>query len=97
MTIETRIIASIDEIQHIEISCSETDCTGRLFVDLNEKIKSEQKCPQCNHYLWASEPTPKRPKPTVYALLSALVAQRLRISVAPGADPGIGLIFPGLS
>ncbi len=93
MTIETRIVASVDDIRHIEVTCPDKDCTGRLFVDLDYKIKTEQKCPQCSAHWWAHNPAPDRKPHPVFVLLSALVSHRARIN----GDHGIEIIFPGPS
>ena len=96
MTVETRIIALIDDIKHVEVTCPKIGCNGRLFIDLGRDVELEQQCPQCNKIWWSHSPAPDQKPNPVFAVLTALVSHQRRTR-NPSPGPDVELIFPGPS
>ena len=62
MILETRQIATIDEIQAIELKCPKHGCGGTLQIDLRPGcIDTEEQCPRCKRTWW----TPSKPSTTL--------------------------------
>jgi len=56
MIVETRQIASIDEIRAIELKCRKHGCGGKLEIDLRPGcMDTEEQCPRCKRTWWTRD------------------------------------------
>ena len=69
---ETRQLATIDEIEAIELKCRKHGCGGILRIDLKPgSISTDEQCPRCKRTWW----TPNQ-QHTALQLLKALTNNR---------------------
>ena len=72
MILETRQLATVDEIQAIELKCRKHDCGGILRIDLKlGSISTDEQCPRCKRTWW----TPNQ-QSTALQLLKSLTNNR---------------------
>ena len=72
MILETRQLATVDEIEEIELKCRKHGCGGILRIDLKPgSINSDEQCPRCKRTWW----TPSQ-QGTALHLLNALTNNR---------------------
>jgi len=89
MIIETRQIATVDEIRAIELKCPKHGCGGLLEIDLRPGcISDEEHCPRCKRTWW----TPTKSTPTL-ELVKALTDMRHGQHANPGG-PIVRLVLP---
>ena len=87
MILETRQLATVDEIEAIELKCRKHGCGGILRIDLKPgSISGDEQRPRCKRTWW----TPSQ-QGTVLQLLNALTNNRYD---EDGDSPIVTLILP---
>ena len=89
MIVETRQIATVDEIRAIELECPKHGCGGLLEIDLRPGcISAEEQCPRCKRTWWTSQKST-----TTLELIKGLTDMRHARHADPDG-PIVRLILP---
>ncbi len=93
MMVEIRHLATVDEIEAVELHCKNPDCSGVVRLDLLPGcLDNEQRCPRCKSIWWHSSQT--MGENPLYGLLFQFMKYRaIPKDQLPG--PTITIVLPG--
>ena len=91
--VEVRYLASVDDIQAVEIACQQPECKGLLRLDLGPGcVNNSQQCPRCGVCWW---PHSDDPFPVPRLLLALMHHRANGRSTTPNVSPPhITFVFP---